>query len=62
MPPRSLLQQTVTATCHVTFTLINIYIYLLDEALRRGPHWRSVSGTHLGVLVSADVQGCRSHL
>ncbi len=24
----------------------------------RGPHWRSVSGAHLGVLVSADVQGC----
>ncbi len=25
----------------------------------RGPHWGSVSGAHLGVLVSADVQGCR---
>ncbi len=24
-----------------------------------GPHWGSVSGAHLGVLVSADVQGCR---
>ncbi len=28
----------------------------------RGPHWGSVSGAHLGVLVSADVQGCRGHL
>ncbi len=25
----------------------------------RGPHWRSVSGAHLCVLDSADVQGCR---
>ncbi len=28
----------------------------------RGPHWGSVSGAHLGVLVSADVQGCRGRL
>ncbi len=27
-----------------------------------GPHWGSVSGAHLGVLVSADVQGCRGRL
>ncbi len=26
------------------------------------PHWRSVSGAHLGVLVSADVQSCRGRL
>ncbi len=25
----------------------------------RGPHWRSVSGAHLCVLDSTDVQGCR---
>ncbi len=24
-----------------------------------GPHWGSVCGAHLGVLVSADIQGCR---
>ncbi len=29
---------------------------------RRGPHWGSVSGAHLGVLVSADVQSCRGRL
>ncbi len=28
----------------------------------RGPHWGSVSGAHLGVLVSTDVQGCRGRL
>ncbi len=28
----------------------------------RGPHWRSVSGAHLCVLDSADVQGCRGRL
>ncbi len=28
----------------------------------RGPHWRSVSGTHLCVLDSADGQGCRGCL
>ncbi len=28
----------------------------------RGPPWGSVSGAHLGVLVSVDVQGCRGHL
>ncbi len=28
----------------------------------RGPHWGSVSGAHLGVPVSADVQSCRGHL
>ncbi len=28
----------------------------------RGPHWRSVSGAHLCVLDSADVQGCRGCL
>ncbi len=28
----------------------------------RGPHWGSVSGAHLGVLVSADIQGCRGRL
>ncbi len=28
----------------------------------RGPHCGSVSGAHLGVLVSADVQGCRGRL
>ncbi len=28
----------------------------------RGPHWGSISGAHLGVLVSADVQGCRGCL
>ncbi len=28
----------------------------------RGPHWGSVSGAHLGVLVSADVQSCRGCL
>ncbi len=27
-----------------------------------GPHWGSVSGAHLGVLVSADIQGCRGRL
>ncbi len=26
----------------------------------RGPHWRSVSGAHLGALVSADIQSCRA--
>ncbi len=25
----------------------------------RGPHWRSVSGAHLCVLDSTDIQGCR---
>ncbi len=29
---------------------------------RQGLHWGSVSGAHLVVLVSADVQGCRGHL
>ncbi len=29
---------------------------------RRGRHWGSVSGAHLVVLVSANVQGCRGHL
>ncbi len=29
---------------------------------RQGRHWGSVSGAHLVVLVSADVQGCRGHL
>ncbi len=28
----------------------------------KSPHWRSVSGAHLSVLVSADVQGSRGHL
>ncbi len=28
---------------------------------RQGLHWGSVSGAHLVVLVSADVQGCRGH-
>ncbi len=28
----------------------------------RGLHWGSVSGAHLGVLVSAGVQGCRGRL
>ncbi len=28
----------------------------------RGPHWRSVSGAHLGALVSSDVQSCRGRL
>ncbi len=25
---------------------------------KQGLHWGSVSGAHLGVLVSADIQGC----
>ncbi len=28
----------------------------------RGPHWRAVSGAHLRVLVSTDIQSCRGRL
>ncbi len=39
------------------------FLCLVPMASRRqGLHWGSVSGAHLVVLVSADVQGCRGHL